>query len=172
MLYPIVPETLCFMLGYPMLQTLTLGHKPLTLTLIHRSHIHPYLTHTHNTFFPCYFFQLCKHNTQHVFLICQLVSAPTWSNSQNRWKGCVSMPPPDILSDKARPHTWSLEKKNPPKDSISTIGPSMRYFIFTPTTNPRGSTTGNFTVKLDERWCECGKFLKSAHALFWCYYYV
>jgi len=84
-----------FTLGNPMLQTLTIGCIPLTLTLIYRSHIHLCLTHPHNT--------LCHISfsiTQHVFLICQMVSALQWSNNQNRWRKYVSMSPPLFFQTK------------------------------------------------------------------------
>ena len=72
----------------PMLQkltlTLTLGHKPLTLTLIYRIHIHLRLTYPHNTFLLYYFLSTLQTQpfchvsfsiTQHVSIICQMVSA-------------------------------------------------------------------------------------------------
>ena len=55
LLYAVRQRHFCFASGNPMLQTLTLGHKPLTLTPIYRSHIRLHLTHSHNTFFLCYF---------------------------------------------------------------------------------------------------------------------
>ena len=76
-----------------MLQTLTLGYKPLTLTPIYRSHIHLRLIHSHSTFLLYYFLPTSKTQTlyhisfsitQHVFLIYQMVSALQWSNIQNR----------------------------------------------------------------------------------------
>ena len=76
-----------------------------------------------------FFYNISFSITEHVFLICQLVSALQWSNNQNIWRGYISMPPPDVLSNKMRPYTWILENKNPPKAPTSTTGPSMRYFI-------------------------------------------
>ena len=102
---------------------LILGCKPLTLTPIYRIHIHFRLTHLHNTFFLLlssnyantkplsYFFLYSFSVTQHIFLIDQLVSALQWANNQNRWRRYVLMSQPDVLSNKAKPHTWSLDKK-------------------------------------------------------------
>jgi len=88
-------------------------------------------------FFLYYFFI-----TQHVFLIYQMVSALQWLNNQNRLRGHISMPPPIVPSKKVRPHTWSLEKKNPRKALSSTTGPSMWYFI----SIPRSSGAGNAEI--------------------------
>jgi len=70
--------------------------------------------------------------TQYVFLISQMISTLWWSNHQNKWRWYFSKPQPIVLWNKARPHTWGLEKQNPPMPPSSTIPSSMQYFIMIP----------------------------------------
>ena len=65
---PSSKTSFAFCQGIQCFKPLTLGHKPLTLTPIYRSHIHLCLTHSHNTFFSIVFFQLYKHKPSIIFL--------------------------------------------------------------------------------------------------------
>ena len=68
-----------------MLQTLTLGYNPLTLTPIYRTHIHLHWTHPHNTSFLFYF--LPSLQTQIICHICFsiLCLLHNMSSSSTKW---------------------------------------------------------------------------------------